>query len=1224
MQHKLVGLEPNRFNQQNKIEEVSMQDVAIIGIALRMPGADRLETMWEDLLQGKCHISSFPSARERDVDNLLDDSAIPKEQRKYGLASYLDRVDLFDHDFFSIAPTEATMMDPHQRIFYEVAHEAIEDAGYGGKRLYGSATGVYLAFNSKKGRNYEDLIAYAGYDEDELTFSGNIPTIAAGRIAYQFDLSGPNMLVDTACSSSLVAVHAACQALRAGECDMAIAGGITLNLAPFDIFRKQGIESDDGMTRAFDDSSTGTGTGEGVIAIFLKPLYQAVADRNHIYCTIKGSFVNHDGHSNGLTAPNPRAQGKLLEQAWRNARVSPDSIGYIEAHGTGTALGDPIEIQAIKEAFERHTSKKQFCGVGSLKTNYGHLDVTAGLAGLVKAVLALRNKVIPPSLFFEFPNRNIDFIDAPVFVCDKALPWQTEDGAPRRAGVSSFGISGTNCHVVLEEYPGEGSSKAEQNGYTHGAQVFALSANSASALGNLVTRYLDDWETLSTLRLEDICFTANVGRAHHSIRLAIIADRLEELYSSLLSIDQNGLEEDRSRRIYVRKRNKPSLHSVQEQYRLPVHDLLKAIGETGAGVDNYEKLCVYYCQGASIDWSRLFQRSSHNTVRLPTYPYAPTRCWPKGGTQQATESNLPFYSIVWRQGHKRSAAITDPAKKALYLLRPNAPYAALGMQVATSSNGCVATIGSPFARLGENHYQLKAQVQDFQMLLEEQSCRGITKFVYFQQYGQQTSGCVEEHASGNERCPDVIALYGLVKSLASVYGRQEIELVIVTAGACNPSPQGSKEPSASALYAMGRAIGVEHPSWKVRVVDIDETTQGQIAQEEIIFGMDAKIALRGGQRYEETLVEMPDTRLEKTPLVEAGVYVLTGGCGAIGCRIAQWLTETYHARVALISRNVSERKAQPNIAQLLQGEARVQLLDADVANKEQLSAALDAVRKQLGPINGVFHLAGVADAHRIEDCPMQVLREVLAPKITGTVLIDDLTRQDSLDFMVLFSSAATVFPMPGMAAYSAANAYLSAYSTWRAAQIGRTMALEFAGWDIGIGATDGTQTPSGQGLIEQISSEQGIAALEEALLRGATQVIIGKLNAQAISQVDARHQWKSLGIRIDQTVLDNLARSQESSIALDLASVELSGRSDEGYTAAERLVSLVWCRLLGYQAINIDEDFFELGGHSLLVLKLEADLSELGISIHGEDVYEHNTARKFALLIQEKGEQNDE
>ncbi len=426
-------------------------------------------------------------------------------------------------------------MDPNQRKFLETAWTAIEDGGYGGNKLKGTKTGVFVGFSNNPLNNYVDIISDVEPGELPISLSGNLTSIIPSRISYLLDLKGPSMLIDTACSSSLTAVHTACRSLKSGECDIAIAGGVKINIMPLDNEIKIGIESSTGRTRAFDDDSDGTGIGEGVISFLLKPLKRAIEDKDNIYAIIKGSAVNQDGTSVGITAPNVKAQTEVILEAWRDSKIDPATLSYIEAHGTGTELGDPLEIEGLNEAFRKHTKKRNFCAISTVKSNIGHLYEASGMAGLLKAVLSLKHKELAPSIHFVKPNDKIDFIDTAVYVNDRLTKWDVNNTA-RRCGISSFGFSGTNCHVVLEEAP---EIKYESVAHDSSAEIIGLTAKSEAALYELVRRYKTFLQNSEGICLKDICSTANTGRTHHNFRLAVVAKDKKELLYKLDFILEN-------------------------------------------------------------------------------------------------------------------------------------------------------------------------------------------------------------------------------------------------------------------------------------------------------------------------------------------------------------------------------------------------------------------------------------------------------------------------------------------------------------------------------------------------------------------------------------------------------------------------------------------------------------------------------------------------------------
>lgn len=616
------------------------KDIAIIGLSLKMPGADNIQQFWDNLEQGRDFIGPLSENRQQDSLGFIRTfTQLQEDSIHFSHGGFMQDIDKFDYAFFNLSPKEAALMDPNQRLFLQTAWEAIEDAGYGGKRIQGSKTGVYIG--------YADWPVYGQYitrnqpSQIPMASTGNTPSIIAGRIAYMLDLQGPALLVDTACSSSLVAVHLACMALRNTECEMAIAGGVKVCLMPVDGLFEIGIESSNRKTSAFDDSSDGTVWGEGTVALLLKPLSQAIRDKDPIHAVIRGSAMNQDGTSVGLTAPNAASQEKLLMRAWKDAGIHPETIGYIEAHGTGTKLGDPIEVDGIRRAFRHYTNRKQFCAIGSVKTNVGHLDAASGVAGLVKAIAALKYKKLPPTLHFARPNRNIPFENSPLYVNDRLKPWERSEEIPRRCGVSSFGFSGTNCHLVLEESP-LGIPDAAQADTHHGDQLMVLSAKSRSALERLIQAYIRELPELEG-SFSDLCYTAHTGRGHYSCRLAIIASGIPSLMDKLYALLEVGLEqqleETAEKGVFYNEYRIASGRREKRQRGEWTLDELKARSEAAneliqqadsdGGLDKHllEQLAQFYVQGADVNWEVIYEGQQHSKLHLPVYSFEPSRCW---------------------------------------------------------------------------------------------------------------------------------------------------------------------------------------------------------------------------------------------------------------------------------------------------------------------------------------------------------------------------------------------------------------------------------------------------------------------------------------------------------------------------------------------------------------------------------------------------------------------
>jgi acyl transferase domain-containing protein/SAM-dependent methyltransferase len=500
--------------------------IAIVGIGLRFPGGvTDAESFAKLLWSGTDAVGAIPADRWSLDDLYAQDPDAPgKMITRYG--AFLEGVDQFDADFFGIAPREAVSMDPQQRLLLEIGWEALENSGHAPTALAGASAGVYLGIcNSDYGRallSRKDLI-------DAYASSGNAYSVAAGRLSYFLGLHGPSMAVDTACSSSLVALHLACQGLRLGECDLALAGGANLILAPeMNIsFSKARMMAPDGRCKTFDAAADGYVRGEGCAILVLRRLADAVADGDRILAVVRGSAVNQDGRSAGLTAPNGPAQEAVIRAALSVAGLPATDVGYVEAHGTGTALGDPIEVGALASVFGPGRSPRQPLAIGSVKTNIGHLEAAAGIAGVIKVVLALQRQEIPPHLHFQTGNLGVDWASLPITVPVAATPWPAIGGR-RLAGVSSFGFSGCNAHVILESAPPSNVPEPEQQRPLH---LLVLSARDRPSLTELAREYSSALSDDAVVA--DVCYTASAGRSHFAERLAVVGADASELRHAL-------------------------------------------------------------------------------------------------------------------------------------------------------------------------------------------------------------------------------------------------------------------------------------------------------------------------------------------------------------------------------------------------------------------------------------------------------------------------------------------------------------------------------------------------------------------------------------------------------------------------------------------------------------------------------------------------------------------
>ncbi len=522
----LLALElQKRLDSQDTLRH---EPIAVVGLSCRFPGAADPDRFWDLLRSGREAIVDVPPERWDAAAHYDPTPGLPGKMytRRGG---FLRGIDRFDASFFGIAPREAVSLDPQQRLLLEVAWEALENAGVAPDSLMGSATGVFVgACHMDYLELFDDLSLVDAY-----VATGNSLSLASGRLSYTLGLQGPSLTVDTACSSSLVALHLACQSLRLGECGLALAGGTNLVVTPKTSVALCELRalSPDGRCKTFDANADGYVRGEGCGVLVLKRLSDAVAVGDTVLAVVRGSAVNQDGRSGGLTAPHGPSQEAVIRAALANARVEASRVGYVEAHGTGTPLGDPIEVQALAAVFGGSHPRAQPLLIGSVKTNIGHLEAAAGVAGLIKVILALRHGTIPPHLHLRDPNLHIPWSELPVAVPTVMTPWPASAG-PRVAGISSFGFSGTNAHAVLEQAPPAPPrvDAAERPGH-----LLTLSARNDAALRELIGRLDEHLAAHPELTLPDLCTTLNAGRTHFAHRLALAARTASEVRQQLSS-----------------------------------------------------------------------------------------------------------------------------------------------------------------------------------------------------------------------------------------------------------------------------------------------------------------------------------------------------------------------------------------------------------------------------------------------------------------------------------------------------------------------------------------------------------------------------------------------------------------------------------------------------------------------------------------------------------------
>jgi polyketide synthase PksN len=1070
--------------------------VAVVGMAARLPGASDYEQFWENLKNVVDSVREIPPARW-DIGRYYSPVAEEENKSVSKWGGFIDGVDWFDPMFFGISPREARVMDPQQRLLLELAWACLEDAGYAQETLRGSRTGVFVGvmnFDYRE-RLTDALGAIAGHMS-----TGAYTALIPNRLSYYFDWHGPSVPIDTACSSSLVALHQAVRALELGECEQALAGGVSVLCSPthYVSFSKTGMLSPDGRCRSFDARANGYVRGEGAGLLLLKPLSRARADGDRIHGVIRGTAVNHGGKVRTVTYPNPDAQADVIATAHERAGVSPDTIGYIEAHGTGTPKGDPIEIAGLNAAFARlaaHygcTLAPESCGLGSVKANVGHLEPVAGVAGVIKVLLAMRHRTLPGLAHFQQLNHRIDLSAGPLRIVESTRDWPAlHDGdgqpLPRRAGVSSFGFGGVNAHAVIEEYV-DGGAEAMPADPAHAAlgALIVLSARTAERLRAHASQLLDwlDRPAQQAVALADLAYTLQVGRSPMAHRLALRAPSLDALRRTLAAwcAGESGFDG-----VFAGE--------VRE-----TDDVLSALGAQGGAslVDGlvaggqHAKLLELWTLGLTVDWGRLYGALRPKRIGLPTYPFARESHWveaPGAMARDAAEVEAgaeagrePAHAPLYFEEQWVEAALPPAGGREIGTVLCFASHAATRRAIAGHFGALArpvrvvfvsddaaehapdtervtrddpASFRAAFERLRACHGQIDAAlylwpIEDAHYLTD---CTSIVALLQAAGATQLIAGPILLAAQGDgaEQCCHWESWLGFERSAGRALGGIPVAAIYRVA---------TQPPDAAALATWARTLDAALHAERIESCVYEDASR-QVCRVRAIE---------------------PDAAAAP-PLRRGGVYLLTGGLGGLGRHFAAYLLRDWAATVVLIGRAPLDAARQHALDALAERGGQLLYLSADVTDHAQMVACLATVTARFGALNGVFHAAGVANWDGLQAIDRETFSQVLAPKVAGTLVLDQLLRDTPLDLFCSFSSVAAFVGDFGACAYAVGNRFQMAHARLRDARRapGRTLAICWPLWrDGGMHVGDAQSThfylqSSGQRLLE---TAEGLAAFE--------------------------------------------------------------------------------------------------------------------------------------------------
>ncbi|KUN25512.1 hypothetical protein AQJ23_16705 [Streptomyces antibioticus] len=1088
------------------------EPIAVVGLAGRYPGAADIREFWQVLRDGRDCVSEVPPARWDHTPWFAPGRHVSgKTHGKWG--GFLDGVEDFDPLFFNISPRQAELMDPHERLFLETAWQTVEDAGYTPEQLVGQTGGAVGVFAGVMWNDYQ-LHALEQLARDNPQIVASTFSLITSRVSYAFDFRGPSVSLDTACSSSLTTIHLACEAIRRGECRAALAGGVNLSLHPFKYLRlaENNLLSTDGRCRVFGEGADGYVPGEGVGAVLLRPLSEAEAAGDHIYGVIRGSAVQHSGRTSGFAVPSPDAQGRVVLEALRRADVDVETITSIEAHGAGTTLGDQIEIASLTKAYRRSTDRRGFCAVGSLKSNVGHLEAAAGIAALTKVLLSMRHGTIVPTLHTERLNQEIPFDDSPFYVARERREWprvldpRTGRTAPRRAGISAFGFGGANVHMVLEEYRPEGGLPSERPA---GAQVVPLSARTPEALrvqADRLRRFLSEDPDLP---FADVAHTLRTGRRALEHRLAVVAHDNAELVDLLTAYAAGHAD--------------------------PARVFTGRPGRDGGGrADGADpaRTAAAWVRGADTDWAT----HSGRRVPLPTYPFERKRCWiPMTGTAAPRPASGEAGRVTDAPGRSAdgdghavgteptvpaevsgteavSAAWAAPAPTAVPdgLLVYEPVWARQDLEGGKLPDGVLLVLDDDAGRVAELRRRVAARVVAVRSGTEF-SRKGADEFTVDPTAEQDHRALAQALRAEGADPAAVLDLWPLTASLGPSAARESaFALARAWLTSCTATvpmvyayASDGEDPEHAAVGGLARGVRREQPKLALKTVCLD-TSFGVVEQcravlAEAVAWQDIEVRVRRAGREVLGFRRVTTAAAAEVPLArDGGTYLITGGAGGLGRLVARRLAERARVRIALLGRSGHGAQQSAAVAELVALGAQARYYPCDVTDHAAVADTVSAVVADLGPLTGVLHAAGVVEDGLLLRKDIAGIRRVIAPKIAGTRLLDEATRDARLDYFLLFSSTTSVLGTIGTTDYTTGNRYLDAFAhhrqdlRGRGERHGRTLSVNWPLWaDGGMRINPAVEQPVLEvNGLEPLSTNDGLAALEFALGHPAAQLAV--------------------------------------------------------------------------------------------------------------------------------------
>ncbi|CAM2067520.1 SDR family NAD(P)-dependent oxidoreductase [Sulfidibacter corallicola] len=1062
-------------------------DIAIIGVSGRYPQARNCEEYWRNLAEGKDCITEVPADRwdwRRHYDESREQVAA--HYSKWG--GFIEDADKFDPLFFNMLPREAEFIDPQERIFLETAWAAIEDAGYcrTGRRMP-SEVGVYAGVTYSEYQLYGAAASALG---TPMTLGGNYASIA-NRVSYLLNLHGPSMTLDTMCSSSLTTIHQACQDLVLGRTEMALAGGVNLSIHPnkYLMLSIGQFISGKGHCESFGEGGDGYIPGEGVGVVVLKRRHDAEADGDHIYGIIKGSAVNHGGKTNGYSVPNPHAQADVIKRALQESQLDPRMISYIEAHGTGTKLGDPIEITGLTKAL--HTDRQTgWCAIGSVKSNIGHCESAAGIAGVTKVLLQMKHRRIAPSLHSQTLNPHIDFDTTPFVVNQELREWERPvvDGqtVPRIAGISSFGAGGSNAHLIIEEYVPK-QAEAEK---AHGdlPVVIPLSARNAERLKEMAKNLLDYLQTARPPDLSALAYTLQVGREDMEERLGLVVHSREELERKLAGFvaGENPVEGLHQGRV---KRNTNPLAAFKAD-----DDFAETLAAWFAK-RKYARLLDLWTKGLALDWDKLYGQEKPKPISLPTYPFARERYWVPAVHKHRQQSKPPAPMAEQSPEPTTQLITMKPVWNVIPQLEKQAPLPLdAKLLIVGGTSRQIETLRKRHPGAHHVTFSPKASIEEIANHLKQKGLNTLDQILWIAPHGPLPS--VTEESLVADQGQGVLLVFRMIKALLSLgYGAKPLGWTLITTQSQAIRDGDPVDPTHAGIHGLAGCLAKEYPHWSVRLLDVEPEWDLQDLFQLPVDPHGGALIRRGEQWFQQSLSPVPELPKEGTRYRSQGVYVVIGGAGGIGVAWSQWMMEHYDARIIWIGRREKDAAIQAKLDALSSFGTPPVYLQADATREASMREAHRKIKRDHPQIHGVIHSAIVLLDRTLAHMDEERFKTGLIAKVDVSVRMAQVFREEPLDFVLFFSSMASFIKAPGQSNYAAGCVFKDTFAH-RLAQ-DWSCAVKVMNWgywgSVGVAADDFHRDRMKREGMGSIEPEEGMAALASLLEGSLDQVGLMKI-----------------------------------------------------------------------------------------------------------------------------------